>query len=142
MTTLAETIGHNLRYARESKRMTQQDVADQLGVTRSAYANIELGRNTAGVDHLVKLTRILGQPIHVFLNLPAPPPEEPTISDIESKIDDIYELLTYERGPADQGRSVLGELLAICHQLPADVVKQVVDFAAYQLNRTKNSPAG
>lgn len=129
-----------MRRAREDQRMTQQDVADRLDITRSAYANIELGRNTAGVEHLIKLTAIFDKPIHYFLGLPAPPPEEITITELEEKINLIYDLLAADRLGQTSARPLLGTLLDICRQLPADTVKQVVDFARYQLDRAKNQP--
>ncbi len=53
-----------LRYFRKKKQMTQAEVAEQLSISRSGYANYESGRILPGIDHIAKLSKILD---HDFL---------------------------------------------------------------------------
>ena len=52
------------RYFREKKQMTQAEVAEQLSISRSGYANYESGRILPGIEHIAKLSKILD---HDFL---------------------------------------------------------------------------
>ena len=52
-------IGQRLQEARKAKGMTQQDVADKSGVTRTTVSKIEAGRFNAGVDIVDKLARAI-----------------------------------------------------------------------------------
>lgn len=52
-------IGQRLQEARKAKGMTQQDVADKSGVTRTTVSKIEAGRFNAGVDIVDKLARAM-----------------------------------------------------------------------------------
>ena len=42
--TLARYIGKQLRAAREDKQLSQEDIADALGITRGAVGHIERGK--------------------------------------------------------------------------------------------------
>lgn len=53
-----------LRYFREKKQMTQAEVAEQLSISRSGYANYESGRILPGIEHIARLSKILD---HDFL---------------------------------------------------------------------------
>ena len=53
-----------LRYFREKKQMTHAEVAEQLSISRSGYANYESGRILPGIEHIAKLSKILD---HDFL---------------------------------------------------------------------------
>lgn len=46
-----------LRYFREKKQMTQAEVAEQLSISRSGYANYESGRILPGIEHIPNYRR-------------------------------------------------------------------------------------
>lgn len=50
----------NLQKAREVCGLTQQQVADQLGIAKSTYSNYENGKREPDVKKIKALTRILG----------------------------------------------------------------------------------
>ncbi|WP_430289574.1 helix-turn-helix domain-containing protein, partial [Sporosarcina gallistercoris] len=52
-------IGDKIKEARNKKRMTQQDLADLLNISRSAISNWEVGRNYPDLDMIVQLSDIL-----------------------------------------------------------------------------------
>ena len=70
--TLKRKIGTRLRQAREDKRLTQEEVADLLGLTDVGYGAYERGQRLIPVDFLVKLTGILDRSVNYFLDSPAP----------------------------------------------------------------------
>ena len=57
--SISKRIARKLRQARKSTRYTQEEIADRLGIARSAYGHIESGRNLISIEHLLKLPSIL-----------------------------------------------------------------------------------
>lgn len=55
MNQIAETI----RKARESKRLTQTEVAEAVGVSRAYYADVERGRYNPSLKLMAKLGKFL-----------------------------------------------------------------------------------
>lgn len=53
-------IGAKLRSFRKQKGLTQQQVADRLGITVRAYQNYESGDRTPNLEKSFELARILG----------------------------------------------------------------------------------
>ncbi len=61
-----EAVGNILKIYRKSNRMTQQRVADYLGISRSAYAKYETMR-TPGLDVIIKLSGLYHTSLDDFL---------------------------------------------------------------------------
>lgn len=57
-------IGRNIRRIRQQKGITQDDLAEQLFVTRQTVSNYETGRSKPDIDTLLRIAEIL----HVDLN--------------------------------------------------------------------------
>jgi len=53
-------IGKNLRMYRKAKGLTQGEVAQQAGISRTAYRNIETGKADPKVDTLISICNALG----------------------------------------------------------------------------------
>lgn len=53
-------IGKNLKLLREKNDFTQTQVAEFLGINRSAYSNYELGNREAPIEILEKAADLLG----------------------------------------------------------------------------------
>lgn len=49
------TVNENLKTIREKKHVSQQNVADYLGITRQAYSHYEVGRRKPDYETLLKL---------------------------------------------------------------------------------------
>lgn len=59
-----------LREQREAHLMTQEQVAKELGMTRSNYTKIELGYyDYLSIEHIRKLHNLLDLDINTFLNI-------------------------------------------------------------------------
>lgn len=60
-------IGERIKEARLYTKMTQDDLAKELNVSRSTVANWESGRNNPDVESLIKIADILKVPIKSLL---------------------------------------------------------------------------
>lgn len=56
---VVETFPKRLREARKAAGLTQQQVADKLGMTQGAYTNYENQRREPSITMLCRLSRIL-----------------------------------------------------------------------------------
>lgn len=64
-----------LRQERKNRGWTQDYVAQQIGITKSAVHDIETGRRKPSYDVLVKLLDLFGykDPRELFAEVPEPP---------------------------------------------------------------------
>jgi len=60
---LAEVIGHRLAEVRRARRLTQQQVADRMGVTKGRISQIERGQ-ISGQDVVARYAAALGGRLH------------------------------------------------------------------------------
>jgi DNA-binding XRE family transcriptional regulator len=60
---LATVVGHRLAEARRNRGLTQQEVAQRMGVTKGRVSQIERGR-ISGQDVLVRYATALGGRLH------------------------------------------------------------------------------
>jgi DNA-binding XRE family transcriptional regulator len=60
---LATVLGHRLAEVRKARGLTQQQVADRMGVTKGRVSQIEQGR-ISGQDVLVRYAGALGGRLH------------------------------------------------------------------------------
>ena len=56
---LEEKLGANLRNAREKQGLSQEQVAEAVGITQPAYSYIESGFKNPSVATLVRLSNLL-----------------------------------------------------------------------------------
>ncbi len=56
-----------LKIIRNQNKLTQQQVADVLGISRSAYCGYETGRRSPDIDTLVKLSDFYGISVEKFV---------------------------------------------------------------------------
>ena len=54
-----ELLGGRIRALRSARNYTQEQIADQIGVSRQKYARIESGANSITLDILIKVAGIL-----------------------------------------------------------------------------------
>lgn len=59
-------VATNLKKLREAARYTQDEVAQALGITRSAYSNYESGEREAPYDVLEKVSNLFGCDMYVL----------------------------------------------------------------------------
>ena len=51
-------LGQNLKDIRIKNKYNQEDIAEQLGVTKQTISNWEKGKSTPDINHLIKLANI------------------------------------------------------------------------------------
>jgi transcriptional regulator with XRE-family HTH domain len=88
-------IGQKVREARKGYGLTQVDLADAVGMTRSSIANLEAGRQRIPVHLLVWIGEILGVSPRDLL------PETSTFADMRPVPDVTEHLVNDEPGMRD-----------------------------------------
>lgn len=66
-----DTIGHKLKVLRKSQKLTQQAVADKVGITRATISNYEINRRTPHLKDLQRLAEFYGVGLDYFGVVPA-----------------------------------------------------------------------
>lgn len=57
-------LGTVIRTYREAKYYSQEYMAEMLGISQSAYANLENGKSVLSIDRLLRITEVLQLDIH------------------------------------------------------------------------------
>ena len=65
-------IGKNIRDLRQQKHLTQEELAEQLFVTRQTVSNYENGRTRPDVDQILRLAEIFDTDANAVLYGPQP----------------------------------------------------------------------
>lgn len=81
------TFPERLRAARKQKDMTQEALAEALGVERGAIQRWELDQRTPRVDILPKLSEVLGVPMDWFFGEEPLDPEDPFYRPSEEELE-------------------------------------------------------
>jgi transcriptional regulator with XRE-family HTH domain len=70
MSVLRNNFGKRLRQIRRQKDITQEQLAEAIGVSPTFMSNLERGINGPSFDILQKLTEVLGVPAKEFFDFP------------------------------------------------------------------------
>jgi len=89
-----EKFNENLRRARLEKKLTQQQVADLLGVAKSTYCQYETGASEPNILRLKKLAKILETNIDSLLGIESPEQLEKDFNRLKDKFGE-KKLLAY-----------------------------------------------
>jgi transcriptional regulator with XRE-family HTH domain len=74
--SVKQRVGMRIRAAREAAHMTQEQLADRIGLKRSSVANIELGNQDMPVTRLAYVAEVLNLDLADLVrseDLPSPP---------------------------------------------------------------------
>jgi transcriptional regulator with XRE-family HTH domain len=112
MTELREIISKNFRKYRKQAKLSQTEMAKQLGISPSSVSNWEQGLNSIDIDLLFKACKILNVPISQMT--------ETTIDYVVGNDEDMAILEVYKKLPPDQQR----HLLAYAEFLNKEVAKK------------------
>lgn len=80
------SIGQQLKTLRQSQKMTQQTVAEKVGITRATLSNYEIDRRTPDLKTLRKLAECFGVGLDYFGIAPAD-----EILDLLARAKDVFE---------------------------------------------------
>ncbi|KQB40841.1 helix-turn-helix transcriptional regulator [Flavobacterium aquidurense] len=53
-------VGNKLKILRKNKKMSQEEVADYLDISQSAYARMESGESHSWASHILRICKIFG----------------------------------------------------------------------------------
>ena len=81
-------VAEKIRMERLRLNLSQQNMADELGITIAAYSNLERGVTEISISRLATLSAILQQPMIYFLS-EEQPPEEPSSYQTKSFSGDL-----------------------------------------------------
>lgn len=65
-------LGALVREHRKAKKMTQADLAEELGISAEHISHIECGKNGASSNLLIRLSEVLNVSLYTFLEYAAP----------------------------------------------------------------------
>jgi Zn-dependent peptidase ImmA (M78 family)/DNA-binding XRE family transcriptional regulator len=65
-------VGQRVAFARAAAQLTQEQLAEGVGLDRTAIAKIEAGRRAVNSLELASLARVLGRSVEWFISLPPP----------------------------------------------------------------------
>lgn len=65
-------IGKNIKTLRIQKKLTQDELAEQLFITRQTVSNYEIGKSKPDIEMLVKIAEVLNTDIHQLIYGPEP----------------------------------------------------------------------
>ena len=68
---LTTKVGESLKNYRELKKITREDMADQLGMTVSGYGKIERGETDVPLTRLEQISKVLGVSVSQILQFDA-----------------------------------------------------------------------
>lgn len=88
-------FSENLRAARKAAGLTQQQVADRIGVTKSTYCNYEKGKREPDVPKIWEIIRVLGVSGDDLLDTGFDEKKAPSLSDEALEIARGYEELDH-----------------------------------------------
>jgi transcriptional regulator with XRE-family HTH domain len=74
-------VGKNIKRLRVSLRLTQDNMAYELGITKSSYSKIERGETNVSIDRLSQIAKVLETDINTLVSeskKTAPKAEDPT----------------------------------------------------------------
>lgn len=65
---LPKVLGRKIQKKRKQLELTQEDVADKVGISRAYMGYIEQGRNAPSLEILEKIAKVLKSPISEFFS--------------------------------------------------------------------------
>lgn len=79
-------LGEKLKQARRAQQITQQALADRLGVHRSTIANYEIERRKPSLSELKEISKILHVDVNYLLEGQEVNPED----ELKSRANDVF----------------------------------------------------
>lgn len=72
---MMDTIAHKIKNLRTSRKLSQQTVADAIGVSRASYSQIETGQRKIAVEELHRVAVFFEQDLNTFFVSEKKPPQ-------------------------------------------------------------------
>lgn len=89
-----ELLGNRIKSIRSARHFTQEQIADQIGISRQKYARIESGTNNITLELLSKIAKILGVSVgDITKVLDETPAVEYRSTEADGSSEKIFEML-------------------------------------------------
>lgn len=80
------TIGHKLKTLRKGRKLSQQELADRLEITRATISNYEVGRRQPHISELQRIANFFGVGLDYFGVVP-----KDEIFDLLSRAREVFD---------------------------------------------------
>lgn len=100
-----ESIGAKLRTLRKERKLTQQELADRLGIKRPSISNYEIGRRTPSLKELRRFSEFFGVGLDYFGFA-----QKDDILDLVARAKNVFES---EEIPTERKEDVYRELMRL-----------------------------
>lgn len=90
-------LGKKIRFARKQKRVTQEDLAQTLGVSDKSISAYESDRTSPPLHILEKIAAATNQPLSYFLDENVESSILAKLKEVESQFSEIKKLLKKEK---------------------------------------------
>jgi len=133
-------LREKIRNARKNLGLSQESMADKLGLDRNTYGNIERGKTRLLYDHLDSILEILGMSFSEFMTGYDDPGSgsDATLQDIRSSYDGrIRNLVEDYEKKLGEDRAAIRELRARISELE-EMVRDKSEIISYQKARITN----
>lgn len=107
-------IGGNIAALRRAKGLTQEQLADMLGISAPAVSKWETGSSCPDISLLCPLARALDTNVDSLLSFHEELPDE----EVKEQIKSVFELLTGEGGAEERAASGEARLNELLHRYP------------------------
>jgi XRE family transcriptional regulator, regulator of sulfur utilization len=75
---ISSNLSEKIRLVRVQKGLSQENMADMMGLSTTAYGDLERGRTEVSVSRLENIARLLDVPLHELLGM-----QPETLSEVE-----------------------------------------------------------
>ena len=105
-------VGQEIRRIREGKRMTQTQIAEQIGLDTSSYARIEKKGNKLTVEQLEAIAGALGVTVMELLNgEPQTVQDNERVKELEKRVSELEDRVNDKELIVKNAKSLLNEIL-------------------------------
>lgn len=99
------SIGHKLKTLRKGRKLTQEQAAEKLGVTRATVSNYEVGRRQPHITELKRIAEFYGVGLDYFGIVPT--------DEVFDLISRAREVFNSEEVPKEKKEEVYKELMRL-----------------------------
>ena len=110
---MAEFLNNNIKYLRNTKGISQQGLADKVGIDRSTVSRIENNEIETTIDNAIKIADALGVTLYDLVGRDL---SKPNNTDTIPKTDSDFKRILRDKGIDDEN-------------ITEDDAKKLIDFA-------------